>query len=57
MAKVAKNALIIDPVAGVGTLNDWAMFGSDGRRMFVASVPRAARDARMARRGPEARAA
>jgi hypothetical protein len=51
---VAKNELIIEPVADVGTSNELAMLGSDGRRMFVASVPRAAREARMARREPEA---
>src|SRR5947209_15163929 len=54
-ANIAKNALIIEPVAGVGTSNDCAMCGSDGRRMFVASVPSAAKDARMASSGREAR--
>jgi hypothetical protein len=51
---VAKNALIIEPVADVGTLKELAIFGSDGRRMLVASVPSAAREARIAKSEPEA---
>jgi len=42
------------PVAAVGAPNDPAIPGSEGRRMFVASVPRAASDAKMARKEPEA---